>query len=397
MTASSPQVTFLTPSVSRELGGIYEAERQLALALDASTAVEIDVVGLHDASTEEDCPTWSPLTPTALPVRGPRAFGYAPAMLSVLREQDPDLVHLHSLWMYTSVAALKWARGTGRPHMISIHGMLDTWAIQNSRWKKRIAGALYEHANLQEAACLHVLNKSERQAVRNFGLTGPLCTLPNGVTLPPSVTIDAAPWGEQIPADANVVLFLGRIHPKKGLDVLVDAWHQLAHDAPSLMDTWHLSVVGWDDGGHTDRLRTRIKDYELDEHIHLLGPMFGDDKHAAFCAADRFILPSFSEGLPMAILEAWSYRLPVLLTPQCNLPEGPEVGAAVESEPTVDALESALESFLDMSDADATAMGDAGRTLVESTYTWTQIARDFADVYRWLVDDAPVPSSVSLP
>ena len=387
------KVSFLTPSISRALGGIYEIERNLAQALVESTPVSVRVVGLQDEFAEADRPAWSPLRPEVLPVRGPSAFGYSPGLVDTLVDVEADLVHLHALWMYTSVATLQWKQRTGRPHMVTTHGMLDPWALEHSRWKKRIAGWLYENKNLREADCVQVNSEAERRAVRDYGIDAPVCIIPNGVTLPDDEPGLDPPWKEQIPEDRRVLLFLGRIHPKKGLSELLNAWDQLAQDGSQEVSEWSLAIVGWDDGGHEARLQRMAEEAGLDD-VNFLGPMFGDDKEAAFHHADAFILPSHSEGLPMAVLEAWSYRLPVLMTPACNLPVGFNKGAAVQVEPAPTSISDGIHTLCAQSETDRNEMGWRGRTLVEERFTWTQVAQQMAKVYRWVLGEGDPPSTV---
>lgn len=383
--------TFLTPSLSRSGGGIFEAERRLGRALHDLPDVTLDVVGLRDEHTTEDLSAWSPLEPTVLSTVGPDALGYAPALLDTLLETNADLVHLHALWMYTSWAALQWHRRTGRPHIVSVHGMLDEWALANARWKKWIVGHLYENTSLRQAACLHALNDAEYQSIRDYGLDGPVCVIPNGVTLP---NLDREPgpppWREAFDDNASVLLFLGRIHPKKGLSELVDAWAAAA----DTLGKWRLAIIGWDDGDHVSALRSRIRKHDLSERIAVLGPAYGNDKAAAFRHADGFILPSHSEGLPMAVLEAWSYALPVLMTPQCNLETGFEAGAAYRVDPTPESLADGLRTFMTAPPDERMTMGRKGRVLVKNRYTWPQIARSMQTVYRWVLDDGPRPDCV---
>lgn len=389
------KVAFLTPSVSRALGGIYEVERNLAQALERATSTSVEVIGLKDQHTEQDVPAWAPIQPEVLSVRGPAAFGYSPELVESLLRIDADLVHLHALWMYTSVAALRWKRRTGRPHVVTVHGMLDSWALNNSRWKKRVAGWLYENANLREAACLQVFNRAEYRAVRAYGIETPVCVIPNGVTLPIEEISHQPPWDGRIPGDQRVLLFLGRLHPKKGLSELIDAWKYVKRDAPAKASEWTLAVVGWDDGGHEERLRQKVKAAGLND-VHFLGPIFGSDKKAAFQHADAFILPSFSEGLPMAVLEAWSYRLPVLMTPACNLPEGFEQNAACEIEPEARSITEGLSQLFRLTTDERAGIGHQGRALVEQRFTWPRIAEEMHAVYQWTLGAGPQPDCVQI-
>jgi len=389
------RVGFLTPSVSRALGGIYEIERHLAKSLVRDTPAQVEVVGLEDEHTEQDLPEWHPLVPTVLPVIGPTNLGYSPQLGEVLDGWDIDLLHLHVLWRYTSYASLRWHRETGRPHLVTINGMLDPWAVNNARWKKRIAGWLYEHANLQEAACLQVNTEKEYRAVRDYGLDTPVAIVPNGVQLPDEDPPSSPPWTDQFSSDANVLLFLGRIHPKKGLRELLEAWARV-HKHHGGADDWVLAIIGWDDGGHQPDLEAYAQRAGLDASVFFLGPKFGADKEAAFHHADAFILPSYSEGLPMAVLEAWSYGLPVLKTSGCNLPEGFEEDAALQVAPAPDAISEGLSTLFAYTPQQREAMGRRGRALVERRFTWSSVAEQMYEVYRWVDGSANPPSCIWL-
>lgn len=387
------RITLLSPSLSREAGGIFEVERRHAQALDRLDDVDVRVVGLEDDRTATDKFEWAPLEPEICSTMGPDAFGYAPDLLDTLLSTDADILHLHGLWMYTSIAARRWSRVTEQPYVVSPHGMLDPWALNHAGWKKRLAGWLYENASLRSAACLHALNGTEREAIRAYGLSGPVCTVPNGVDLPDRENAEIAPaWNDNIADDEQVLLFLGRIHPKKGLQELLEGWA----DAEKTVNTnsWRLVVVGWDDGGHLQRLRERVQSLGLTSEVLFLGPLYGDEKDAAFRNADAFILPSFSEGLPMTVLEAWSYRLPVLMTAECNLTEGFEAGAAYEIDPNPTSIAEGLTSCLGADPSDRRRMGECGRKLVEEQYTWPLIARSLHSVYQWLLEQGPRPSCV---
>jgi poly(glycerol-phosphate) alpha-glucosyltransferase len=387
-------VAFVTPSLSREAGGIFEIERELGKALHRSTPADVEVLGLRDEHTDADRPKWAPLDPQAFDTIGPDAFGYAPNLLDVLHATDADLAHLHALWMYTSIAMLQWHRRTDCPHVVTINGMLDDWALQNPRWKKWVAGTLYENSNLQAAGCIQVNTEAEREAVRRYGVDGPVCIIPNGVTLPEDQPGEAPPWAGDIPAVANVLLFLGRLHPKKGLEELLDGWAewQSASDA----NPWHLAVVGWDDGGHEEALRRQVRTNALDDSVHFLGPRFGAEKASAFHHADAFVLPSHSEGFPMAVLEAWSYGLPVLKTPACNIPEGFSADAAVRIAPRPGSIAEGFERLLSAPLEARVAIGRRGRTLVEDRFSWPRVAEQIYRVYRWLLGDGAQPDCVTL-
>ncbi|TWT72932.1 D-inositol 3-phosphate glycosyltransferase [Allorhodopirellula solitaria] len=262
--------------------------------------------------------------------------------------------------------------------------MLDPWALRQGRWKKRVAGWWFGQRVLDQAGCLHALNESELQSMRAFGCRNPICVIPNGIDLPEldgALSVKPASWREQT-ADRKVLLYIGRIHPKKGLENLLRAWAMLDR---SLREAWVLPIVGWDQGGHEAELRELAETLGVSDSVLFLGPRFGDDKDRLLRAADGFVHTSFSEGLPMAILEAWAYQLPVVMTPQCNLPIGFARQAAISVTTDVDAVRVGIEELMRMTDRGRESMGEAGRRLVEEEFSWPKIARETQSVYQWLL------------
>jgi poly(glycerol-phosphate) alpha-glucosyltransferase len=136
--------------------------------------------------------------------------------------------------MHYSVASLRWGQATRRACIISPHGMLDPWALEYSRWKKRLALWGYERKHLQTASCLHALSKAEAQAMRAIGLSNPICIIPNGIDTAPPESVGAPSWRRRIPADAKVLLYLGRPDPKKGLPNLLRLVHGVRRSGPRL-------------------------------------------------------------------------------------------------------------------------------------------------------------------
>lgn len=380
----------LTASLSRQAGGLFGAVCGLAQGLRGGD-VRIRAVGLADAFTQMDAPAWDGIETTACPVRGPAAFGYSPALAGALYAAQPDLLHVHGLWMYPSAASLAWSRRTGRPMVVSPHGMLDPWAVQHSRCKKRLAGALYEHRHLRGAACVHALCEEEARGIRAYGLRNPIGVIPNGVRLPPEAGGVSPPWADAIPAGARVLLYLGRLHPKKNLEALLRGWAQATRIAG--FEDWYLVVAGWDQGGYEQRLELLARERAV-PRVWFAGPQFGAAKDACFRHADTFVLPSLSEGLPMTVLEAWAYRLPVLKTPACNLPAGFQAGAALPIGTDVDSIAQGLHTLLALGADRRREMGERGRALVEREFTWPQVAGQMVAVYRWVLGEGPRPACV---
>ena len=372
----------LTASLGENGAGVQLAVRRLADTL--GNTVEVCVYGgaspqhvnCGRAGDWHDGPAYRPLR-----VAGPAAFGYLPDLPRSLETDRLDLLHTHGLWMYPSIASILWSRAR-RPYVVSPHGMLDPWALRNSAWKKKLAAYAYENRHLRAAACLHALNESEACSIRRYGLENPICVIPNGVDLP----AETEPAGGK----EKVCLYLGRLHPKKGIPALLRAWATLS---PT---NWKLVLAGWGQPAHEREFRDLACRLDLNGAVRFVGPKFGAEKVTCFGTASAFILPSFSEGLPMAVLEAWSYGLPVAMTPECNLPEGFATGAALRFEANEDAIAGALTALFAMKEAELREMGARGRRLVQQHFTWQHVTAQWLTVYQWILNGAPIPDCVRL-
>ncbi|WP_186002718.1 glycosyltransferase [Mycobacterium sp. KBS0706] len=385
------KVAHLMPTVSLSDGGPPTALRLLCDATQRSPAISLEVFAL-ERDAEVDRQGWGDVPIHLAPVRGPKSFGYSRSLQAALRESDADLLHVHGLWMYTSIVAVQWAAHTRKPYLLSPHGMLDPWALANRGWKKRIAMRLYEDAHLRGASCLHALCDSEAQSIRALGLTAPICRIPNGAILPDGVPPQPE-WRKRLPADARILLYLGRLTPKKGPGPLIRAWAGLRPTAPA-SSPWHLVFVGGGPEAYCAEIEALAVSLGVGETVHFVGPQYGPDKAAALASADAFILPSFSEGMPNAALEAWAHGLPSLLTPQCNLPEGFEHGAALSIDPNESAIANGIRRLMGMTDAERRAMGGRGRALVANRFSWPVVSSQFEAVYRWLLGFQAQPDIV---
>lgn len=295
-----------------------------------------------------------------------------------------DGVHVHGLWEQSTAAACAMAREVGRPYVLSAHGMLEPWALQNKRLKKWVYAAAVERANVQGAACLHALTQAEALNYRRFGARGPIAIVPNGVTVPERLCGEM--FLETYPElrGRRLVLFLSRLHPKKGLDLLLSAWALIEKQWPEAQ----VVLAGPDFDGTRERMEALAAAKGIGERVTFTGMLEGAMKWSALAAAECFVLPSHSEGLSMSVLEAMGASLPVIVTEQCNMPEVRGLDLGWEIEPAVHPLMGALEEVLGNS-AEANALvGKRGRRLVEERYGWETVARQMAGVYRWVLGGA---------
>ena len=387
----------ITPSA----GGVFYAVNSLCKAL-VRQDVDVSVLGSEDKTSQEDLALWEPVSISLYKSYGPLKSSLT--LRRLLRNSGADLVHQHGIWLDDQWATLQWQRRTGNPVVISPHGMLDPWAVQNAAWKKKLVGWLFANESLRNASCIHALCQSEAESIRAYGLENPIAVIPNGIDLP---DFDRSTCTLQRSTKRHRLLFLGRIHPKKGLKELMEAWCMVQDINRS---AWELIIAGWDDGGHLDGLKKQAtelglgwSDHDLGSEydslpctLHFVGPKFGTEKDTLLRTVDAFILPSFSEGLPMSVLEAWAYGLPVIMTPQCNIPEGFSVNAAMRTTPEVKSIAEGLRKLMQLNDNELAGIGYQGYQLVRDKFTWPIIADQMITVYRWVLGQGPRPDCVMI-
>lgn len=305
-----------------------------------------------------------------------------------------DVYHGHGLWQLPVHYMAMAARRKGAPYLIAPRGMLEPWARARNRWKKRMAGLLFQTPDLSRAACLHAVAPAEAAHFRDCGLSNPVAVIPNGVDLEEFDRPAArGRLNSRFPIlrDRPFGLFLSRIHPKKGLPNLVRAWARLGPD----LDDWLLVVAGPDTAGYRREVEELADEADVAESVVFTGPLYGAQKLAALQAAEIFVLPSYSEGFSVAVLEAMASRLPVLITPGCNFPRVRAGGAGFEVEPNPESLLQGLRRLMEAGPRARAGLGRAGRRLVERHYTWPVIASSMQKVYHRLVNGGPVPNCVN--
>lgn len=401
---TSMNFTHLTQAVSTSGGGISEVLRALSSAQkDAGDFPKVLSIE-DDGEAIEPWPQGSPEFLAACHFPG---MILMPDLDERLDQIKPQVLHTHGIWTYLSIGVPRWSRKNHKPYIVSPHGMLDAWALDNSKIKKKVAAALYERRHLRGAACLHALCQSEAKSIREFGLKNPIATIPNGIEIP-----EGRDLSSRYLAKKKIMLFLGRLHPKKGLENALRAWAASRSEAfpDSKPSNWQFVIAGWDQGDHEVRLKQLCEELELSFadvpakqflsleassgqlsgfSVVFVGPLFGELKSQLLERANVFILPSFSEGLPMSILEAWAYELPVVMTDYCNLPEGFDVEAAIHIGTEVESMSAGMIKMIDSSDAELKAMGANGLNLVREKFTWPTIAAQMGELYQWVRKRCP--------
>lgn len=385
------RVALLTTVNSRSAGGLYTSVRYLGLNIFRKDECVIRLFSHDDQFSAKDRYVYEDMPMidyhiTSFPEL--KSFGYSNDLYEKLEDYQPDIIHVQGIWQYHSYVAYRYKRNHPKTKVIlTPRGMVDPWALKNSAWKKKIVGHLFEYKNLRTADCMHALCLSEYDSMRQFGLKNPIAIMPNGYNLPSNLSFDRN-------HEKRVMLFVGRIHPKKGIRELLTAIKLVKDENPELLAKWEFRIAGWDQNGHIQELMSQSTNLELDEYVKFIGSVYADKKDEEMRKANAFVLTSFSEGLPMSVLEAWAYKLPVLMTDYCNIPEGFEANAAIRVDTTPESIKAGLISILSMDDAKLNEIGENGYNLVKEKFTWEHIAQQSVDVYKWLMGQGNKPEFV---
>lgn len=292
-----------------------------------------------------------------------------------------DVLHSHGLYAGTNFIFGREARRQRKPLVYHAHGFFEPYILSRSRWKKRLVHWLFEDANLRAVRLWRALTLKEADQIRALGLKQPIVIAPNGLNpaefpKPPNANVPIdTPLIKNLSKNFNRLLFLGRLHPKKGLDLLLLAWAKLS----TLTKDWQLVIAGPDEQGHLAQIRALAQSLGLENQIVFSGPVTGSTKINLLHSADLFVLPSRSEGFSMSILEAMACELPVIATQACNFPDLSSEQAGWECETTVDSLASALRNALECGEGERKQRGLNGRRLVENHYSWSAIVRNLSE------------------
>ena len=327
---------------------------------------------------------------------GPSFLGCSGHLYKAARQRvgkEMTVFHQHGIWTMGSVASTLWRRSRNGPLVIAPHGALEPWSIRRSRWKKRIAKMLYEEGNLRECACFHAVSEFEVASIKSLGYASPIALMPNCV---PSSWVSAPGDGvrfrldHNLPPDSPLMFFLGRITPKKGLLLLIEA---LTHVRNYLKD-WILVIGGPDEFGHEHEVRKMVSAHGLDRHVRFVGPLFGQCRLDAFAAVQVFVLPSYSEGSPLALLEALGRGVPVITTDQVWCPPVQAANSGWVSTTTPSSLGEILSRVLVTPQDQLRSAGERGRAAIVRDYTWEHAANRCIQLYGWLTGDQLKPEFV---
>lgn len=320
---------------------------------------------------------------------GPQRLGCSSSLRGWLdnkvRSGSFEIVHNHSLWMMPNVYPGWATKGTSVPYVVSPRGTLSQWAMHSGSMAKKVFWPFIQKPSIRHASCFHATAYSEYEDIRRIGFKQPITLIPNGIDLPV--------FSESLKARADserTLLFLGRLHPVKGIDYLLQAWSQLQDVFPE----WKLKIVGPEgDGQYLRHLKSISVQFDL-KRVSFDAPLYGDSKFEAYRAADLYVLPSHSENFGMTVAEALASGTPAVVSKGAPW-QGLEQKAAgwwpgVGEKPLVEALRSAMA----LPPEQLQAMGQNGRAWMEEEFAWSGVAKSMLDTYRWLLGRGDKPDYV---
>ncbi len=374
------RVAVVTGDLSSAAGGLASSVPALCARLSDRDDVEVDILGIRDPHNPYAWREWGPSVHPHTRF-GPRPLQWAPALGATLRRLAPDIVDMQGLWTYGSRLNLAYHRDTNHPYMITPRGMLDPWSLEYSRWKKRVVAHWYETEHLAHARCLRATAALEATHFRAYGLRQPIAVVPNPIEIPPTDLVQTGPKG------LRRLLFLSRLHPKKGLPFLLRAWKRLQVDHGD----WELVIGGPDEGGHRSAMKSLARDLEL-RRIQWLDPVHGDAKSRLYASADLFVLPTHAENFGLVIAEALAHGCPVVTTRYAPWAALERYGCGWSVELDTESLWRTLSEAMVLEEAERREMGLRGRRWMKRDFAAPALADQLHETYRWMLGgNAPPP------
>ncbi|MEH1827701.1 MAG: glycosyltransferase [Nostoc sp.] len=376
------------------LGDVYGGTTKIVIELAESVAklgVNVDIVATNaNGSTTLDVPLNKWITEKKYRVQYFSYFNFLDYKFTLSMTRwlfhnvcDYDIVHTNAIFSYPVLAAHLACRFRIVPYIATPHGMMEPWALAYKGWKKKFYFSFFENPLLQKANAIQMTASTEARHISTLDLKTPLVFVSNGIN---STDFESLPnpelFYEQFSNTRNkiLIIFLGRIDPKKGLDLLATAFAKAHEKFPET----HLIVAGPDNTGFLPTAESYFSEAGCKDAVTFTGMLTGPIKYAALAAANIYVAPSYSEGFSMSVLEGMATGLPCVITTGCNFPEAAESQAASVVDINADQIANALISLL-QDPIQAKNMGDRARKFILENYTWDSVASKLISVYQDII------------
>lgn len=389
------KVLFVTPYLAPSYGGTSKVVSELAKRLgDLHLEVDIVSTNANNGNTlNVDLQTWlhhNSHHTQYFPTWHRSDLILSPSLIQWLIRhiQEYDIIHTHTLFAPLISFTHNLCRFHKIPYIITPHGMLDPWALAYKAWKKQLYYTRFERPALKNASIIQVLTTAEAEQVNKLGFDQ-TAIIPNGIDPKDFATLpNSEMFYQQYPhlRGKKLILFLGRIDPKKGLNLLAPAFAKIHTTFPNT----HLIIAGPDSIGFTPTVQSYFAKAKCLDAVTFTGMLTGPIKYAVLAVADLYVAPSYSEGFSISVLEGMASGLPCIITTGCNFPESASVQAAHIVNADAVAIADALIHCLQHPE-EAKAMGARARQFIFEHYTWNQIASNLMQVYQTILDKQPLP------
>jgi glycosyltransferase involved in cell wall biosynthesis len=378
------KVLHITASMSPEWGGPVKVVQGLTEAL-AKKNIEVSIFAPVTKGKEKE--TILPervdarLFPQDIFAKSWRNHSFALKRELKREISNFDLIHIHEIWHHSHFVAARLAKRFRKPYIITIHGELEPWCLNYKALKKKVFSWLFQKRILENASMLHAITEEEVKNIRRFGVNNTsIVMIPNGINLQEFQNLPSREELTKIYTklrNKEVILFLGRIHPKKGLDLFAKAFGKIAKERKDIC----LLIVGPDEGGYQAQIEKLLEEGRVLNKVIFTGMLTGYKKLVVLSGVDIFVLPSYSEGFSMTILEAMICGLPVIITHQCNFPEVTQHNAGIIINPEMNELAEAMIKLLENPSL-AEKMGENGKKLILEKFTWDRVADRMIETYN---------------
>lgn len=305
-----------------------------------------------------------------------------------------DIIQVQSMWDIRYHKLKKIAKKHHIPYIETPRGMLEPWSLSQKKWKKKLALWLYQLKDLKTSACIFTTAEMEAQNVRELGVDVPMAVIPNGIST------EGYSCRNTMDKVKKQVLFLSRIHEKKGIEILMDVWERLILQ----FGDWNLVIAGNGDETYINQLKKLVCQKSLNENVQIIPPVFGSEKLDLYQGSSLFVLPSYSENFGMVIAEAMSCGVPAITTNYTpwKLLNGQERSMGVTpTEKTgwcIDLshkdLEKAMREAMSMSSQELYDMGQKASFLIQENFDYRRVARKTKKLYSWILGEGDKPDFV---